>query len=567
MGYMALYRKWRPSDFDEVRGQDAIVQTLRNQIIYNRIGHAYLFCGTRGTGKTSIAKLFAKAVNCEHPVNGNPCNTCPSCQAINNQTSLDVLEIDAASNNGVENIRDIREQVQYSPVEGRYKVYIIDEVHMLSSGAFNALLKTLEEPPSYVIFILATTEKHKIPVTILSRCQKYDFKRISVDTITNHLVSLMEKEQIDVEERALRYIARAADGSMRDALSLLDQCIAFYLGQTLTYDNVLEVLGTADTSVFSTLLRNILRHDSIATLDVIDTMITEGRELSQFLSDFLWYLRNLLILKDQEGAEESLDMSRETISALKEECAMVDTTALLRYIRLLSELSNQIRTATQKRVLLEVGFIKLCRPEMESNTMDSLVERIKQLEEQVANGIPTISSNGMTGVNAMVTNVSIPANNANAGAVSGSGTFAYDPFTGQPLGQSGTAVTSSQQISPEEALKNRFSPAEADDLKEIASRWNEIVNQTSMPMQQFLRAARIAVADNSSILQLVFTNNDLAKEYFEREHHKNLDLLSELVAEQTGKVVTFECTSDTRQPAEKSNYIDLSKIHQTVIFE
>ena len=567
MGYMALYRKWRPSDFDEVRGQDAIVQTLRNQIIYNRIGHAYLFCGTRGTGKTSIAKLFAKAVNCEHPVNGNPCNTCPSCQAINNQTSLDVLEIDAASNNGVENIRDIREQVQYSPVEGRYKVYIIDEVHMLSSGAFNALLKTLEEPPSYVIFILATTEKHKIPVTILSRCQKYDFKRISVDTITNHLVSLMEKEQIDVEERALRYIARAADGSMRDALSLLDQCIAFYLGQTLTYDNVLEVLGTADTSVFSTLLRNILRHDSIATLDVIDTMITEGRELSQFLSDFLWYLRNLLILKDQEGAEESLDMSRETISALKEECAMVDTTALLRYIRLLSELSNQIRTATQKRVLLEVGFIKLCRPETESNTMDSLVERIKQLEEQVANGIPAISSNGMTGVNAMATNVGIPANNANAGTLSGSGAYAYDPFTGQPLGQSGTAVTSSQQISPEEALKNRFSPAEADDLREIASLWNEIVNQTSMPMQQFLRAARIAVADNSSILQLVFTNNDLAKEYFEREHHKNLDLLSELVAEQTGKVVTFECTSDTRQPAEKSNYIDLSKIHQTVIFE
>ena len=322
MGYMALYRKWRPSDFDEVKGQDAIVQTLRNQIIYNRIGHAYLFCGTRGTGKTSIAKLFAKAVNCEHPVNGNPCNACPSCQAINNQSSLDVLEIDAASNNGVENIRDIREQVQYSPVEGRYKVYIIDEVHMLSSGAFNALLKTLEEPPSYVIFILATTEKHKIPVTILSRCQKYDFKRISVDTITNHLVSLMEKEKVDADEKALRYIARAADGSMRDALSLLDQCIAFYLGQTLTYDNVLEVLGTADTSVFSALLRNILNHDSIAALDIIDSMITEGRELSQFLSDFLWYLRNLLILKDQEGAEESLDMSKETIAALKEECSI-----------------------------------------------------------------------------------------------------------------------------------------------------------------------------------------------------------------------------------------------------
>ncbi len=594
MGYMALYRKWRPNDFDEVRGQDAIVQTLRNQIIYNRIGHAYLFCGTRGTGKTSIAKLFAKAVNCEHPVNGNPCNACPSCQAINAQNSLDVLEIDAASNNGVENIRDIREQVQYSPVEGRYKVYIIDEVHMLSSGAFNALLKTLEEPPSYVIFILATTEKHKIPVTILSRCQKYDFKRISVDTITNHLVSLMEKEKINAEEKALRYIARSADGSMRDALSLLDQCIAFYLGQTLTYENVLEVLGTADTSVFSALLRSILKHDSMAALDIIDNMITEGRELSQFLSDFLWYLRNLLILKDQESAEESLDMSKETIAALKEECAMVETTALMRYIRLLSELSNQIRTATQKRVLLEVGFIKLCRPEMESDT-ESLAERIRQLEDKIAQGIAVVPGNGMSnngiGMNGSDAGNSGMANGAGVYAydpytgqslgTAGSamaGAYAYDPYTGQPLGAAGSADgnyagghAGGQQgvagISPEEALEKRFSPAEADDLKNIAGRWNDIVNQTSMPMQQFLRAARVAVADSSTILQLVFTNNDLAKEYFEREHHKNLDLLSELVAEQTGKVVTFECTSDSRQLTEQSNFIDLSKIHQTVIFE
>ena len=198
MAYTALYRKWRPANFDEVKGQDTIVRTLRNQIIYNRIGHAYLFCGTRGTGKTSIAKLYAKAVNCQNPVNGNPCNACPSCRAINAQNSLDVYEIDAASNNGVDHIRDIREQVQYSPTEGKYKVYIIDEVHMLSSGAFNALLKTLEEPPSYVIFILATTEKHRIPVTILSRCQQYDFRRISVDTIESHLLELMEKGWISV---------------------------------------------------------------------------------------------------------------------------------------------------------------------------------------------------------------------------------------------------------------------------------------------------------------------------------------------------------------------------------
>ena len=291
MGYMALYRKWRPSDFDEVKGQDAIVQTLRNQIIYNRIGHAYLFCGTRGTGKTSIAKLFAKAVNCEHPVNGNPCNACPSCQAINNQSSLDVLEIDAASNNGVENIRDIREQVQYSPVEGRYKVYIIDEVHMLSSGAFNALLKTLEEPPSYVIFILATTEAHKIPITILSRCQRYDFRRITVDTISERLSELMEKEGTEVEEKAIRYIAKAADGSMRDALSLLDQCIAFYLGEKLTYEKALDVLGAVDMEVFSELLRKVLAQDTAGSIKTLEELIVQGRELGQFVNDFVWYMR------------------------------------------------------------------------------------------------------------------------------------------------------------------------------------------------------------------------------------------------------------------------------------
>ena len=571
MSYQALYRKFRPQEFEDVKGQEHIVTTLKNQIKADRIGHAYLFCGTRGTGKTTVAKIFAKAVNCEHPVDGSPCGECPSCRAITEGSSMNVIEIDAASNNGVDNIRQIREEVTYRPTEGRYKVYIIDEVHMLSAGAFNALLKTLEEPPSYVIFILATTEAHKIPITILSRCQRYDFHRISIDTIASRLSDLMEQEQVEVEERAIRYVAKAGDGSMRDALSLLDQCIAFYLGQTLTYDNVLEVLGTADTSVFSALLRNILNHDSIAALDIIDSMITEGRELSQFLSDFLWYLRNLLILKDQEGAEESLDMSKETIAALKEECSMVDTIALLRYIRLLSELSNQIRTATQKRVLLEVGFIKLCRPEMESDT-ESLSERIRQLEDKIAQGIPMIPANGP----------------GNAGMITSKGTFAYDPYTGQPLGTSGAAGAGTAgmvngtgnsavsgafpqgtegQISPEEALEKRFSPAEADDLKEIASHWNDIVNQTSMPMQQFLRAARVAVADSSTILQLVFTNNDLAKEYFEREHHKNLDLLSELVAEQTGKVVTFECTSSTHQPTEQSNYIDLSKIHQTVIFE
>ena len=535
MSYIALYRKWRPADFDEIKGQDAIVRTLRNQIVYNRIGHAYLFCGTRGTGKTSIAKLFAKAVNCQHPIDGSPCNECPSCRSINNQSSLDVYEIDAASNNGVDHIRELREQVQYSPVEGRYKVYIIDEVHMLSSGAFNALLKTLEEPPSYVIFILATTEKHKIPVTILSRCQKYDFKRISIDTITGHLVSLMEKEGIPAEEKALRYIARAADGSMRDALSLLDQCISFYLNQTLTYENVLEVLGTVDTAVFSQLLRQILAKDTVSVLSLIDQIDAEGRELSQFLADFLWYLRNLLILKDQTGAEDSLDLSAETIAALREEASMTTTTTLLRFIQVLSDLSGQLRGATQKRILLEVGFIRLCTPQMDSDAL-SLAERLRELENRLENGDFPVSSPAVSS------------------AVSHKEVSPKEP-----------------SLSPEEQtrlLESRFSPAEAADLKKIAANWKKIVAATDMPMQRFLKAADPVVSDDSSLIRLLFHAEDhMAQSYFEQNHQQNLKVLSDMVAEQTGKTVQFECMSRTQVPSGQANCIDLSKIHHTIIYE
>ena len=277
MSYTALYRKFRPQEFSDVKGQEHIVTTLKNQIKAERIGHAYLFCGTRGTGKTTIAKIFAKAVNCEHPVDGSPCGECAACQAIAAGNSMNVIEIDAASNNGVDNIRQIREEVEYRPTEGRYKVYIIDEVHMLSIGAFNALLKTLEEPPSYVIFILATTEAHKIPITILSRCQRYDFRRISIDTISDRLLELLGEEQIEAEEKAVRYIAKAGDGSMRDALSLLDQCIAFYLGQKLTYDKVLKALGAIDTEVFSRMLRQILEKNVTQAIKMLEEIVIEGR--------------------------------------------------------------------------------------------------------------------------------------------------------------------------------------------------------------------------------------------------------------------------------------------------
>ena len=382
MSYTALYRKWRPTSFEEVRGQDHIVKTLKNQINSGRIGHAYLFCGTRGTGKTSIAKIFARAVNCEHPVDGSPCGECSMCRQIAEGASLNVVEIDAASNNGVENIRDIREQVQYPPTDGRYRVYIIDEVHMLSIGAFNALLKTLEEPPSYVIFILATTEVHKIPITILSRCQRYDFKRISIDTIAGRLAELTQAEQIDVDDRALRYVARAADGSMRDALSLLDQCVAFHFGEKLTYDNVLEVLGAVDNRVFSKLFQAVLASDTKACIREIEEMIIQGRDLSQLVNDFVWYMRNLLIAKTTDEPGDMLDMSEENLAILKEEATGVDTETLMRYIRIFSELSGQLRYASQKRILVEIAFIKLTTPSMEQN-LDSILQRITLLEQKM----------------------------------------------------------------------------------------------------------------------------------------------------------------------------------------
>ena len=387
MSYTALYRKWRPRVFGDVKGQDHIVTTLQNQIRSERIGHAYLFCGTRGTGKTSVAKIFAKAVNCEHPEDGSPCGECPSCQQIQAGTSLNVVEIDAASNNGVENIREIRDQVQYPPTEGKYRVYIIDEVHMLSTGAFNALLKTLEEPPSYVIFILATTEVHKIPITVLSRCQRYDFRRITVDTIADRLKELTDAEGMAVEDRALRYVAKAGDGSMRDALSLLDQCAAFHYGETLTYENVLDVLGAVDNRVFRELfgaLRNGQTKDCILRLE---EMVIQGRELSQFVADFIWFLRNLLILKTADEAEELLDMSEDNLKQLREDAALADENVLMRYIRVFSEVLNQIRFAAQKRVLVELAFIRLTKPEMEQS-MDAVLERLEQLERQMEEGIP-----------------------------------------------------------------------------------------------------------------------------------------------------------------------------------
>ena len=467
MSYTALYRKFRPATFEDVKGQDHIVTTLKNQIKSGRTSHAYLFCGTRGTGKTTIAKIFAKAVNCESPVDGNPCGECAVCKAIAAGASMNVIEIDAASNNGVDNIREIVDEVSYSPAEGKYKVYIIDEVHMLSIGAFNALLKTLEEPPSYVIFILATTEVHKIPITILSRCQRYDFKRITIDTISDRIKELTQIEQVAIEDKAIRYIAKIADGSMRDALSLLDQCIAFHFGQELTYDKVLDVLGAVDTAVFSRLLRVVLEGNVSGAIGILEEMVVQGRELTQFVVDFTWYLRNLLLIKTADGIEDVIDVSTENLQKLKEEAKMADNDTIMRYIRVLSELCGQIRFAAQKRILIEIGLIKLCRPAMETDTQ-SLADRIRQLEDKMEKGIPASLDTAL--LQAMQANAS-SALNGNGGM--------------------------------EQTVRAPLPKAIPEDIKKVVGKWSAAVSETPNPMKTYLKSAYPSLSADGKLLVVV----------------------------------------------------------------
>lgn len=382
MSYIALYRKYRPRNFSDVIGQDHIVRTLGNQIKSNRVSHAYLFCGTRGTGKTSVAKIFAQVVNCEKTTDeGESCRECGTCLEIQAERSMNIIEIDAASNNGVDNIREIREEVRYAPTQGIYKVYIIDEVHMLSTGAFNALLKTLEEPPSHVIFILATTDPQKIPVTILSRCQRFDFRRITTPDITKRLEYFMELEEIEVEKEATEYIAYSADGGMRDALSVLDQCISFYFGEKITLDKVLQLLGAVDKSVFFELTHAVVNRDSQKAMDICEDINSQGRDIPQFVLDGIVHFRNLLVAKNTTDPESILDYSTDYIGQLTEQSKEVDATTLMRYIRIFSELDVSMKGASKPRILLEVSLLKLCEPSMEVSN-DAVLDRLTNLEKK-----------------------------------------------------------------------------------------------------------------------------------------------------------------------------------------
>ncbi len=510
MAYIALYRKFRPQEFSEVKGQDHIVTTLKNQIKANRVGHAYLFTGTRGTGKTSVAKLFAKAVNCENPrEDGSPCGECAVCKAVQDGSSLNVIEIDAASNTGVQNIRDIIDEVSYPPTEGKYKVYIIDEVHMLSQGAFNALLKTLEEPPSYVIFILATTEVQKVPITIKSRCQRYDFHRISIETISERLMELLDREGIEYEERAIRYVAKAGDGSMRDALSLLDQCIAFYIDQKLTYDNVLNVLGAVDTDIFSRLLQSITEKDVLRAVEIIEEIVIDGRELGQFVTDFVWYLRNLLLARNLDQMEDILDVSSENMAKLKEQASKLEDVILMRYIRVLSDLSNQLKYSSQKRILLEVTIIKLCKPQMEKN-YDSLMDRLDSLEKQVEKGVVV---------------------------------------------QQVAPVEAKQQ--PVEVEKKALPKAVPEDVKKAAMQWQSIIHDVDPMLTKFLKDALVSVNDQNELIVVFDTEDSIQSTGYNMVlRPANQEMIKRAINERVGSDVTVQFISNESGTPKEKLYTD-----------
>ncbi|WP_313233774.1 DNA polymerase III subunit gamma/tau [Tissierella praeacuta] len=376
--YQALYRQYRPKTFDEVLGQKHITITLKNQIQKENIGHAYLFSGTRGTGKTSTAKIFSRAVNCLASVDGNPCNECEICKGILDESIMDVIEMDAASNNGVDDIRELREKVVYPPARAKYKVYIIDEVHMLSKAAFNALLKTLEEPPKHLIFILATTEPEKLPQTILSRCQRFDFKRITTRDIVDNMREICNNLGLGVEDKVLNLIARNSDGAMRDALSLLDQCVSFGEGK-ITYLDAISILGIVNSDIIINITQDIIDKNLENALQSIDEVIQNGKDIHQFIKDLISHFRNLMIVKTSKNPLELIDIDEETLERYSNQVKDINIEFILRSLDILGMADERAKWSTQPRVILEMAVIQLIRLEDEL----SLEERIEKLEKGI----------------------------------------------------------------------------------------------------------------------------------------------------------------------------------------
>ena len=573
MAYQALYRKYRPKDFSDVKGQEAIVTTLTNQLKSGRIGHAYMFCGTRGTGKTTVAKILAKALNCENPGDFGPCGECAHCQSIEDGSSMNVIEIDGASNNGVADVRQIVDEVNYPPMDGGRKVYIIDEVHMLSESAFNALLKTLEEPPSYLTFILATTDPQKVIPTIQSRCQRYDFKRISVETIVARLHELLTSENVEVEDRALNYIARVADGALRDALSLTEECISYYFGEKLTFDKVLAVVGGVDNRVYHDMTEALISGDTATVIAKTDELVASGRDLLQYAKEYIWYLRNLLIIKtagdgrtvsaaggsDQTaGGQEMgsgqetgagqipetgqapensrpeidvrllIDMSDENIDILKRFSGQLEQEQIVRYIHVMSRLVADMRHTANRRVEFEIALIRLCKPQMERD-YDSLIDRMKNMERDLGRMQDMLEAGAF-----------VPAGTGQAGAAG--------------AGQAGTGAGAASAAPPKPVRPE----AVPDDVKEVVSGWKHIMQAVQAAGEGRMYAALdkvILSVDDGGSLEIGFQNK-LDYDMFSKE---KTDKLTDIIGEAIGKHVNI-VAKDASNAAARVGVVDLRDI-------
>ncbi len=387
--YQALYRKWRPRTFSDVSGQETVTTALKNELQTGRLSHAYLFTGCRGTGKTTCAKILAKAVNCAHPVNGDPCNECAVCRGIDDGSILDVAEIDAASNNGVDSIRDLRDEVAFTPVSGKYRVYIIDEVHMLSAGAFNALLKTLEEPPAHVIFILATTEVHKLPATILSRCQRFDFGRIRPEDIAARIHYVAGEEGLTVTDEAAMLLARLADGALRDALSLLDQCAS--VSHNITLDTVTQVTGMAGQETLCELTACVAQQDAAAALALVDRLYRSAKDMERLCAEWVTYLRNLMILHSVQDAGELVVAAPDELARMRAEAQKLGLPTILHMMEVLQNTLDRLRGGVSRRVEMEMAVLRLCDPRLDGSAA-ALTHRLDVLEAAVRAGVPATPS-------------------------------------------------------------------------------------------------------------------------------------------------------------------------------